>query len=272
VRVAALENFRSSVARLVRLARVLVCDPAVGLDRIRRKVETRAYGLSDGRSAKYDADPRWEEKLHKLLGAAWPCPDRAEFEAVWSTLASSLDAHGLRVGQLHHDANRALARAAWCVTRHARPDQVVETGVARGVTTRFVLEGLERNRQGRLWSIDLPELEGDAVGRIGSAVPESLHGRWTYMHGASRRLLPKVCSRLSRIELFIHDSLHSERNMLFEMRTAWPVLAERGVLIADDIGMNAAFADFVAGVNRGTPLVASKDESDDVFGIIVKTE
>ena len=37
-----------------------------------------------------------------------------------------------------------------------RPDVVVETGVAHGVTSRIVLEALGQNDHGYLWSIDLP--------------------------------------------------------------------------------------------------------------------
>jgi hypothetical protein len=35
---------------------------------------------------------------------------------------------------------------------------LVETGVAHGITSRFVLEALQRNGGGRLWSIDVPPL------------------------------------------------------------------------------------------------------------------
>jgi predicted O-methyltransferase YrrM len=266
----ALHPVTGAAARLARLARVLVRDPSEGLDRIRRGVEMRTFGPSQSRPPEYRIDQRWEEELHLRLGAPWPCPERRAFEALWSALAASLDADGLQVGLVAHDANSALARAAWCVTRHVRPERVVETGVARGVTSRFVLEGLERNGLGHLWSIDLPDLEGEAARRIGSAVPESLHRRWTYLRGASRRLLPKVCSGTDPLNLFIHDSLHSERNMLFEMKTVWPRLARQGVLIADDIGMNAAFAEFVAELQGATSFVASKEGSEGLFGIVVK--
>jgi hypothetical protein len=254
---------------LARLGRTLLRDPAEGLDRVRQSIEIRIH--RDERAPfDYRVEAEWEKRLHELLGAPWPCAALVEFDDLWSGLESSLEADGLGVGLLHHDANRALARAAWCVTRHTRPERVLETGVARGMTSRFVLEGLERNSRGRLWSIDLPDPDGQAERRVGSAVPESLRGRWIYMRGASKRLLPKVTSRLRTFDLFIHDSLHSERNMLFEMRTVWPALSDRGVLLADDIGMNAAFAGFAGEVDVGTSFVARKDGGHGLFGIIVK--
>jgi cephalosporin hydroxylase len=39
---------------------------------------------------------------------------------------------------------------------HSRPDVVIETGVAHGVTSRIVQEALNRNGSGHLWSVDLP--------------------------------------------------------------------------------------------------------------------
>jgi hypothetical protein len=38
-------------------------------------------------------------------------------------------------------------------------EKVVETGVAHGVTSRFILEALSRNGDSHLWSIDLPLFE-----------------------------------------------------------------------------------------------------------------
>jgi hypothetical protein len=48
---------------------------------------------------------------------------------------------------------------------HLRPDTVVETGVAHGVTSRVIREGLERNRSGHLWSVDLPAVDRCCIPR-----------------------------------------------------------------------------------------------------------
>jgi hypothetical protein len=83
-----------------------------------------------------------------------------------------------------------------------RPKKVVETGVARGVTTRFILEGLERNGEGRLWRIDLPPLrQGDLPEENGAAVPERCRARWAYIQGSSRRRLPGLLAELDKIDL-----------------------------------------------------------------------
>jgi hypothetical protein len=68
--------------------------------------------------------------------------------------------------------------------------------------------------------------------------------RWSYIKGSSRRHLPKLLSQLSEIDLFIHDSLHSERNVRFEIDRAWVALSQKGALVVDDIDANWGFHSF----------------------------
>jgi hypothetical protein len=55
-----------------------------------------------------------------------------------------------------NDGDAGLVCAIWCLIRHLRAERIVETGVAHGFTSRFILEALESNRAGHLWSVDLP--------------------------------------------------------------------------------------------------------------------
>lgn len=74
----------------------------------------------------------------------------------------------------YSDAEMSLARAAWCTVLHLRPSVVVETGVARGVTSRIVLEGLDRNDHRQLWSIDLPSsVRAEPACASSAAIPDS---------------------------------------------------------------------------------------------------
>jgi predicted O-methyltransferase YrrM len=121
---------------------------------------------------------------------------------------------------------------------------VVETGVAHGFTSRFILQALASNRAGRLWSIDLPPLNPGLRQQVGIAVPKELSDRWTYIQGSSRRRLPKLLSELEPIDLFIHDRLHSERNVRFEMDRAWAKLRPGGAIIVDDVDVSWGFHTF----------------------------
>jgi Methyltransferase domain len=121
-----------------------------------------------------------------------------------------LAARGLQVGRGAFggwdDADARLGQVAWCLARHLRPKRIVETGVARGLTTRVLLEALERNGRGRLWSIDLPPLlERGLAQETGAAVPERLHERWTLLRGSSRKLLPDLVAALIQIDEILRN-------------------------------------------------------------------
>lgn len=197
----------------------------------------------------YTPAPDWQARLHQWLGAPWPCPDEARLDTLWRQITAELQAKGLQVGRRtygeYSDAESSLGRAAWCCALHRRPTVVVETGVARGVTSRIVLEALARNEHGHLWSIDLPHpFEKHLHAQTAAAVPASSRTRWTYIEGSSRRRLPALLRAVGLVDLFIHDSLHTARNTRFEMARTLDVLAAGGIMIIDDISTHQAFADF----------------------------
>jgi hypothetical protein len=196
----------------------------------------------------YESDNTWEKRLHECMGAPWPCPLASEFVALWPDVIRELEAKGIRPGpesfQWWNDGDAAFVRAIWCLTRHTKPKKVVETGVAHGVTSRFVLEALARNGDGHLWSIDLPPLDGFWRKQVGAAVGDGHAERWSYIEGSSRRRLPELLSRLGGIDLFIHDSLHSERNVRFELDRAWKSMGSNGALVVDDVDANWGFRSF----------------------------
>lgn len=197
----------------------------------------------------YVPDAGWERQLHEILGIQWPCSATEEFWALWPRVIGSLTAKGIKVGVGHfngwNDGDPAFVRAVWCLTRHLRPRHVVETGVARGVTSRFILEALERNETGHLWSIDLPpSLATDFHAEIGAAVATHCRHRWSYIRGSSQRRLPGLLASLGQIDLFVHDSLHTEANVRFELQQAWSALRPGGAIVVDDIDLNWSFHSF----------------------------
>ena len=114
---------------------------------------------------------------HAIIRTPWPCDEHREFDEIWHAAVSDIEISGLSVGRGAFggwdDADIELGRAAWCLARHLCPARVIETGVARGLSTRILLEALERNAgRGHLWSIDLPPLLERALAQeVGAAVP-----------------------------------------------------------------------------------------------------
>jgi len=154
------------------------------------------------------------------------------------------------------------------ICRLLRPRLVVETGVANGVTSAFILRALAENRHGSLHSVDLPPLGGDFHGSVGRLIPDRLRGRWQLHVGSSRRELPKVVDG-NAVDVFLHDSVHTYRTMSWEFATVWPNLRSGGVLLSDDVQDNKAFEEMrTRGV--GFWRVVREQDKPFLFGIAVK--
>jgi predicted O-methyltransferase YrrM len=155
----------------------------------------------------------------------------------------------------------------YAVFRTLRPRVAVETGVANGFSTAFLLQALHVNGDGLLHSIDLPREVGRAYdpgtfyqgeGRAGIPpgaepgwlVPERLRERWMVILGRTQDELPPLLERLGTIDFFMHDSEHSFQCMWFEFNAAWPRLREGGVLVSDDVNSNEAFSRFAREQSR----------------------
>jgi Methyltransferase domain len=236
-----------------------------------------------GPQCEYKFDDRWEHWTHERLGLEWPCPLGAEFGSLWSEVITELESKGIRPGpesfDSWNDGDAGFVRAIYCLIRHLKPANIVETGVAHGVTSRFILEALERNGSGHLWSIDLPPIESVWQGQVGLAVPQRHASKWTYIRGASRLRLPNLLSKLGQIDLFVHDSLHSERNVRFELDRAWASLKPGGAIVVDDVDANWGFHSFTqtfsghqSAICEAEPLRPDlrRFNNKGLFGIILK--
>jgi hypothetical protein len=261
------------------VSRTMLRHPREGAERIRARIDGRqdkrdiaALGRSPGEH--YAVVRDWSQEMHKAIGAPWPCQEPQQFGAVWDATLSDLAAAGLRVGLASYrgwnDGDRAEAEAIWCLVTHTRPETVVETGVARGLTSRMILDCLQRNGTGHLWSVDLPAVDPALHHEIGTAVPENLRSRWTYVAGTSRRRLPGLIRELRRVDFFVHDSLHSGRNTRFELDTVWPALTPGGVAVVDDIDHSLGFSRFTQRAAPAHRITAGHVTGSGLWGIAVK--
>jgi predicted O-methyltransferase YrrM len=250
----------------LRVLKVSLRHPAEALDRIRGRFDL-VKDASATEQVTVVGDPDWHRHIHEALGAPWPCEYASEIDPIWKDLSRTLDGAPLGSG---HDSNLAMASALWCLVRHSKPQRIIETGVARGIGSRFMLEALEANGTGHLWSIDLPPIVSGWHASSIAAVPQRLRSRWTFLRGASRRRLPALLKKISDIDIFVHDSLHTDTNMRFEFASAWPALRPSGVLVSDDIWCNRAFTDFVSEQKAPSILVRENPEDIKAFGIAFK--
>jgi predicted O-methyltransferase YrrM len=223
-----------------------------------------------------DLDRAWPEHFHGLLGAPWPCPESELLGELMTDIGTQLAAHGLASGRhtygWYSDAEISLCSAVWCAATHARPEVVVETGVAHGVTSRVILEALRQGGRGHLSSIDLPHPLDDRLhAQTGAAVTDECRERWSYLEGSSRDRLPPLVAEVGRVDLFVHDSLHTAKNVLFEMELAASVMQPGGIMLVDDIKSHNGFATFARRHPDYRTIVCESEDKIGVFGIAVRT-
>ena len=151
-----------------------------------------------------------------------------------------------------------------------KPDVVVETGVAYGQSSSYILQALKENNNGILYSIDNIFRPWESLEMIGNAIPQNIRKRWKLIVGSSVVKLEEILRSKKTIDVFLHDSLHTYKNMLFEYNTSWPFIKKNGFLISDDVSENNAFLDFYSIVN-GSPILMTDNQDKEIFlGIIRK--
>lgn len=157
-----------------------------------------------------------------------------------------------RTGNLILDTMLSKLRGpiVYVCVRASEPSIIIETGVASGSSTYYILQAMELNGNGHLYSIDLPNVDIGSIipngKEVGWLVPSELKHRWELILGSSKEKLPSLLYNLKEIDAFLHDSEHTYETMIFEYNTVWPYLREAGFLLSDDVHWNNAFRDFIS--------------------------
>ncbi len=192
-----------------------------------------------------DPDPKW---VARLSGRSPTAVERALAEAagqraLFGYLARQHRAEG-RSSYVEIDAPLELH----ALVRLLRPSHVVEVGVSSGVSSAYLLNALDRNRHGRLHSVDRPShptkqqiAEGATheswtlpVGRsTGWAVPPRLWRRWDLRLGDKADVLPMLAEQLPKIDLFVYDVPHRDTGTRGELRALDRRLRRGSVVIID---------------------------------------
>jgi predicted O-methyltransferase YrrM len=134
------------------------------------------------------------------------------------------------VTNLRWNAKLQLFALLYSLIKSTSPRVVLETGVANGVTTNGIMRALdENNNSGALHSFDiLPETKNAYKGS----------GHWNFHLLNNKRAYKQIVgivSKLSKIDIWVHDSNHGYRWQRFEYLLALKSLNENGILISDDV-------------------------------------
>lgn len=131
-------------------------------------------------------------------------------------------------------------RVGWyAICRCVRPSLVVETGTRDGLGTSVLARAIQKNAEeaaiaGRVATFDIDD-------RSGWAVPGALR-EYVDMHvGDARQMLPTALHG-RRVDVFIHDSLHTYDHERFEFDVAFAHGCE--IVMSDNAHATTALADF----------------------------
>jgi predicted O-methyltransferase YrrM len=164
------------------------------------------------------------------------------------------------------------------------PKKIVETGVLHGLSSSFILAGLELNNEKKaLTSIDLPStfelgpanMDGyDDVlppgKQSGWVVSNNYNDYWNLRIASSKEILPTL--KTDSIDIFIHDSDHSYDNVFFELNESIRFVKTGGIILCDNLEANSSFTDFVRMRNLQAlylPGLVSMEDNDIKFGMFV---
>jgi hypothetical protein len=82
-------------------------------------------------------------------------------------------------------------------------------------------------------------------------------------------MLPPLVAKVGSVELFIHDSLHTAKNTLFEMEQAASIMSPGGVMLVDDIRGHDGFARFARRHPEFKTMLCSTADRVAGFGVAV---
>ena len=128
------------------------------------------------------------------------------------------------------------------LTRYSKPDVVLETGVASGISSFAFLEALSLNKKGELYSSDLPyfRLE-DPEKFIGCVVPDHLKNNWKLFIKGDLINFKEILGLIKRVDIFHYDSDKSYLGRSLALTKLEKHITESTWIIFDDIQDNSHF-------------------------------
>ncbi len=170
--------------------------------------------------------------------------------------------HGIenRIRQAQKKVNNDKKFGGWididaaCVIyasiRIANPKIIIETGVGPGMSSSIILKAIFDNKnKGKLYSIDLPGYDSEYYSKIGKnynihfagqdgpgwLVDKKYVSNWEFIIGDSKDKLPELLKKINSVDVFVHDSLHSDEHINFELNTILPYMSSIALFFCDDV-------------------------------------
>jgi predicted O-methyltransferase YrrM len=145
----------------------------------------------------------------------------------------------------------------YLMIRLLEPTVLVETGVAKGHSTFFILKALSANHSGTLWSTEISQ-------KCGELIREDEKDRWrleVLETDHRKKSFEDFLKKIGKVDFFMHDGDHSYSWQMFEYRTMLPKMSPKSVLASDDINSSYAFLDFAESLEASPLFLIDISES-----------
>ncbi len=150
-----------------------------------------------------------------------------------------------------------------------KPESVLETGVAHGMSSLAILLAMDGTASGHLTSIDMPYRGSTDDSYVGQAVPESLRSRWSLLKLPDRRGIPRALAGGASFDLVHYDSDKTRSGREFAYSLLWQAIKPGGLFLSDDINDDFVFFEFAEKVGV-PPLIWAKSDDDSYAGALAK--
>ncbi|MDS0256804.1 class I SAM-dependent methyltransferase [Thermoplasmatales archaeon AK] len=189
--------------------------------------------------SEYNITENPEDIILKLLGREVPKIIREEYSELQKFLQSKYNSLQLKY-PLNYRVEANTSFFIYSFVRLYQPLKMVETGVANGHSTFFILNALNKNGKGKLYSIDINS-------NVGSLVTDDLKQNWELiiLPQAKKKNLEDILKKLYPINIFIHDSNHLYYWQELEFNLAFEYVGSQGYIMSDDVDSSHAFLDFI---------------------------
>ncbi len=152
----------------------------------------------------------------------------------------------------------------YALVRLTEPKVVLETGVADGVSTYFLVNAIKNNGSGKILSVDVDK-------RAGVFLNENERSYWTFLllRKPSPSSFKTLISSIKEVDIFVHDSDHSYKWQKLEYSSVKGKMKSGSILLSDDVDSSYAFIDTFQSIRKRDQISYCLGETRFFGGVII---
>ena len=188
-----------------------------------------------------------------------------QFESEYESLYANLQD---RLTNPIYGINMESSKLLYMLVRLTTPDTVVETGVANGVSTFFILNAMKKNATGKLTSIDISY---DVAAFLNNDEKIRWELKILNTKANPRKQFKEIMANVENLSMYLHDGDHSYLWQKMEYYYGFTTLNCGGILLSDDVDSSFAFIEtFGMQGSLGTNFKGVLLGKNKMFGCVVK--